>query len=100
MRRHATRMSATSLDAFAHFVMGDALPAQQRQIVEYLRSGPATRSEIAKATGISVSSVTGRVHELVKNGVIEECSRRPCSITGVNCYVVRLAKQQGDLFAA
>ena len=92
-------MSSTSLDAFAAFVMGDQLPRQQRQLVDFLAGHPGgfTRAELAERTGLRLSSVTGRVHELISSGVIEEFSRRPCSISGVSSHVIRLAPVQRSL---
>lgn len=93
-------MSATSLDAFATFVMGDQLPRQQRQLVDFLAVHPGgfTRAELAERTGLRLSSVCGRCHELIASGVVEEASRRPCSVTGVSAHVLRLAPAQRSLF--
>jgi DNA-binding MarR family transcriptional regulator len=95
-----TRMAATSLEAYGHFVLGPELPRQQKAIVEFLasHSGDFTRAELAERTGLRLSSVCGRVSELIERGTLVERSRRPCSITGVAAHVVRLAPAQGALF--
>ena len=98
----ARAMAATSLEAYGAFILGDALPRQQKQIVDFLASRPGghTRNEIAQGTGLRLSSVTGRIHELLERGTVQEVSRRPCSITGVASHVVRLAPVQRALFDA
>lgn len=55
-----------------------------------------SRRELAKATRLELSSVCGRVHELLAIGLLEEVSPRPCSITCKTVHPVRLV--QPDLF--
>jgi DNA-binding MarR family transcriptional regulator len=95
-----TNVASTSIEAYANFILGPELPRQQKQIVDFLASRPGghTRNEIAEGTGLRLSSVTGRIHELLERGTVQEISRRPCSITGVASHVVRLAPMQRALF--
>ena len=41
-----------------------------------------TLRESTKDTGFDINAVSGRVNELKKNGVVEECQKRRCRITG------------------
>ena len=92
--------AATSRDAYAAFILGPELPRQQRVIVDLLAAHPGgyTRAEIAEATGLRLSSVCGRCHELLERGVVEEFARRPCGVTGISAHVLRVAPAQRDLF--
>lgn len=94
-------LSAASRDAYAAFILGPELPRQQRAVVDVLTAHPGgmTRAEIADAAHIRLSSTCGRVSELLERGVLEECARRPCSVTGVSAHVLRLARVQQELFA-
>jgi DNA-binding MarR family transcriptional regulator len=96
-----TNVSRTSIDAYYAMIAGPKLAAQQRTIVEFLasHSGDFTRAELAERTGLRLSSVCGRVSELLERGTLVERSRRPCSVTGVAAHVVRLAPAQGALFS-
>lgn len=93
--------AATSVDAYRAFRSSPSLSRQQRVIVDHLAAyrGGHTRAELAQATGIRLSSVCGRVNELLERGEIVERSRRPCSVTGVQAHVLRIAPNQSDLFA-
>ncbi len=51
---------------------------------------PITRSEISDFIGIRMSSVCGRVNELIKAGLIEEHSRRKCKVTGEPAHTLTL----------
>lgn len=93
--------ASTSRDAYAAFVMGPELGRQQRAVVDVLGNHPGgmTRAEIAQASGLRLSSVCGRVGELLERGAVEEFARRPCSVTGITAQALRLARAQRDLFA-
>lgn len=80
--------------------MGPDLGRQQRVIVDVLGNHPGgmTRAEIAEASGLRLSSVCGRIGELLERAVVEEFSRRPCSVTGTSAHVLRLARVQRALF--
>lgn len=93
-------IASTSRDAYHAFA--PEFPRQQRVIVDFLASHPGdyTRAELAERTGLRLSSVCGRVNELLERGAVQERSRRPCSITGVSAHALRLAPAQQELFAA
>lgn len=91
----------TSLDAYrAHRDSGE-LGAQQKKIMIFFhtKGGEFTRSELADKLGMRLSSVCGRVFELVEMGYLVEAERRPCRITGVNAHPVRLPPRQMELAA-
>jgi hypothetical protein len=41
-----------------------------------------SRREIVKITGLELSSVCGRINEMLQSGMIEELVPRKCNITG------------------
>jgi len=52
-----------------------------------------TRNEIAEATGIRLSSVCGRVAELMEEKSLHDGQKRTCTITGELVHVVDFANQ-------
>lgn len=50
-----------------------------------------SRGELAEKLGLRLSSVCGRVNELLARGLIEEAGVRPCRVTGKTVRPVRLA---------
>lgn len=93
-----TAVADTSIAAY--HAMGPRLGVQQNQVVGLLARNvhrDYTRSEIAEATGMRLSSVCGRVAELLERQMLTEGPRRPCRVTGVNAHPLRLAPAQMDL---
>jgi len=82
----------TSREAYKEHAGSGKLTERQGQIIYYLRFKPQgqTRSEIAQGTTLRLSSVCGRVNELIKLGVLTDGPRRKCSVTGINSHVVTL----------
>jgi len=83
----------TSRDALAEHKETGRLGKQQQVVFAVLtRSGQAfTRAELAANTGLPVSSICGRVKELLDLQVVVEDPRRPCSVTGKAAHPVRSA---------
>lgn len=84
-----------SMEAYRHLTASGKLTAQQRRVYELFCSNPErrwTRSEIAEAIKMRINSCTGRVNEMLAEplGVLEECGRRRCTITGENVNELRL----------
>jgi len=53
--------------------------SQKRYIIRILLTeSPLSRREISKATNIEIGSVSGRVNELIKLGIVEETTMRKC----------------------
>jgi predicted transcriptional regulator len=68
-RRHRT--ADTSTDGL--LAVADRAPRQRQRVLDTLRAwGPMTRHELADATGLPLSSVCGRVNELMKSGAVRE----------------------------
>jgi len=86
-------MRDTSRDGLAEHRSSGKLGAQQQQVFAALtKSGQAfTRAELAANTGLPVSSICGRVKELLDLQVVVEDPRRPCSVTGKAAHPVRSA---------
>jgi predicted transcriptional regulator len=69
VKRKRGRKAETSVDGLLGAV--HKLPKQQRTVLEVLRShGPMTRHEIAAVCQLPLSSVCGRVAELMKAGSV------------------------------
>ena len=88
-----TNVRNTSIEAY----YGIDISAGQAKIVAFLRRHPGvtfTRGEISKLADIPINSVSGRVHELIQCGVLEERIRRACRFSGKQCHPVRLAPKQ------
>lgn len=64
------------------------------------KQGEHTRSEIAEATGMRLSSVCGRVNELIDLGYLEDAPRRVCWVTGKSAHAVRIRAAQLSLLEA
>jgi predicted transcriptional regulator len=89
-----------SIEAYEkHHASGRALTQWQKLYV-YLStcSHPKTRAEISATTGIRLSSVCGRVKEMMQAGLLEEFPRRRCAITDEPAHPVGLAEVQLQLF--
>lgn len=70
--------------------------ANQRDYLRWVleRMREATRSELADATGIPLSAICGRVHEMIACGEFEELPRRACSITGKQAHPVTIKRKE------
>ena len=77
MNRHTSRI------AYKNIIECGKASNQKRQIIKTLLSDkePMSRREIANDTYIELGSVSGRVNELMKLGIIEETKMRKCSIS-------------------
>lgn len=51
-----------------------------------------TNSEIASRLSWPINTVTPRVHELRKVGLVAEAAKRPCRVTGRTAYAWRITK--------
>lgn len=91
----------TSLDAYREHRDSGELGAQQKKLMLFFhtKGGQHTRAELAEKIPMRLSSVCGRVNELVKLGFLVEGDRRACSVTGKNAHVVKLPPRQMELAA-
>ena len=83
-------VAQTSLDAYREHRASGMIGKQAQQILDALKMGETlSRRELMLATGLEISSVCGRVNELLSIGMLEELSPRRCSITGKRVSPVR-----------
>lgn len=83
----------TSALAYDELRAGKQLSKMQARIVTHfsLHPKPLTRAELAAVTGIALSSVCGRVNELLEDGVLTEGPIRKCGMTGNSAHDISLA---------
>ena len=91
----------TSLDAYREHRESGELGAQQKKVMLFfhLKGGEHTRSELSERIPMRLSSVCGRVNELIDLGYLVECQRRPCKVTGRSAHPVKLPPRQLELAA-
>ena len=101
-----TNIADTSLIAYWEQENMGAFNRLQKQILDALASCPDrdfSRSELEKMTGIKLSSVCGRVNELLDpikcHGRVwlDELPLRKCRITGKSVHPVRIHRPVGQL---
>lgn len=86
-------MRDTSLDAYLDLSCAGEIAERQRDLLRFLVNNSErdhSRRELARATGIELCSVTGRVRELLDRELIQECALRKCRISGRGVYPVRV----------
>jgi DNA-binding NarL/FixJ family response regulator len=67
----------------AYEELKDELPLRQYEVLGQLTKGEDfTNMEIAEALGRSINTITGRVFELRKQGLVRLNGKRHCHITG------------------
>ena len=87
-----------SIEAYRKHIETGKAKTQWIKIYEFMRRRqPLTRSEISERTGIRMSSVCGRVKELLDAGLLIEEERRKCMITHEPAHPVG-TDTQGELF--
>lgn len=72
--------------------------SQRAAVLKYLAKLPgvgATREAIAEALGMKLSSVCGRVHELIESGEVEETDERRETNSRRRAVVVRVVSGEG-----
>jgi hypothetical protein len=87
-------VASTSIEAYIEHKDTGKLGKQASNILE--KMVPAkdySRKELARLTGFELSSICGRVNELLEMGMLEELAPRKCSITGKNIHPVKLREQ-------
>lgn len=89
----------TSKRAYKTLEWSGELTKQQAQILKALvESGASdmTRQELARASGVPINAVCGRVHELMNGpfAVLEEAPARACLVTKQTANPVRITKEE------
>ena len=86
-------VSNTSIKAYHEHGDEGKIGKQCRLILSKMRKGKDySRREIAKEFALELSSVCGRVNELLAIGLLEELESRPCTVTSKPIHPVRLAQ--------
>lgn len=93
-----TKVSDTSIDCFHSH---KAKFNQQEQIImDFIaanKNRTFTRREIAKAVGLEVSAVAGRINSLIhEKGALHELPRRKCSISGISSHTLMLKPEKPE----
>lgn len=84
-------VSDTSRQAYYEHEDEGKIGKQCRLILSKMRKGKDySRREIAKEFGLELSSVCGRVNELLAIGLLQELESRPCKVTNKTIHPVRL----------
>ncbi len=86
-------MRATHTQTVAHDALAGGLRRTQKQMIMDLFDAPKlalTRQEIADRTNLRLSSVCGRVRELLDDEALKVCGTRECVATGVQNEIVGL----------
>ena len=79
----ANRMAETSLISYQEHILSGKMGEQSNTIYKFMKPGVSySRRELSKLIGIELSSVCGRVNELLEMGLIEEGCKRKCLISG------------------
>lgn len=75
-------VATTSIDAYREHKASGKVGRQAQQILDSMIPGVHySRRELMISTGLELSSICGRVNELLAIGMIKEGSPRKCSIT-------------------
>jgi len=97
----ATLVRDTSLSAYDGLKSDGRAGAQEQRVLDAMQHGrDYSLQELARATGMPINAVSGRVNGLKKKGLVVEAPRRACSVTGNTIHPVRLPSLdgQGSLF--
>lgn len=85
-----SNVSDTSRKAYAEITADGSKVTLRQKVKEFIQhSNGITRSGIAAATGIRLSSVCGRVAELLASGEIEEAGTIEDAETGKTVYLLK-----------
>ena len=90
-------MTSTSIEAYKNANKDGTVGQQAEDILSFLQiqGHPMTNKEIQRSTGLEISSVSGRVNDLKKHGMVEVVGKRPCKVTGNTASIVFPIKKVG-----
>jgi len=86
-------IATTSIENYHAHKSSGRLGKQARALVEFIANHTDrdwSRAELAEQTGLRLSSVCGRVNELIHSGHVEPQANRRCQVTGKTVSPVRL----------
>lgn len=86
-------VTMTSIEAYEEHKNSGKVGVQAMSIFNAMDTGKDySRRELARLTGIELSSVCGRVNEMLHLGLLTESEKRPCSVTHKQINPVRKYK--------
>ena len=86
-------MRVTSRMSYKDMRTNGRADTQIKHILKLLATGESlSRREIASVVRLETSSVSGRINELIKRGIITEDPKRKCSISHKLIFPVRLSE--------
>ena len=75
-------VAQTSIQAYREHKAQGLCGKQAQSILDFMHPGMGySRRELARKMGLDLSSVCGRVNELLELGMLKEGSKRRCTIT-------------------
>ena len=89
--------SSTSIANYHEHRRSGKLGEQAQAILDFLaarKNSNFSRAELAEHLGLRLSSVCGRINELIKGGHVTERPKRSCLITGKTICPVRIKREQ------
>ena len=90
-----SNVADTSVEAYAKYCAANkVIPAQRTVLYVLAYYGPQTRQDIARLSGLSLSSVCGRVRELVLAGAICNHTRVPDVLTNCSQWQLKIKEDR------
>lgn len=75
-------VAQTSINAYREHRASGKVGAQAKAILDFMNLGESySRRELHVLTGLELSSICGRVNELLEMGMLKEGSKRKCMVT-------------------
>jgi hypothetical protein len=75
-------VAQTSINAYKEHQATGKVGAQAQAILDFMQEGDNySRRELAVLTGLELSSICGRVNELLEVGLLVEGTKRKCMVT-------------------
>ena len=75
-------VAQTSISAYKEHIATGKVGAQAQAILDFMNQGDNySRRELSVLTGLELSSICGRVNELLEVGLLVEGTKRKCMVT-------------------
>lgn len=88
-----TNVRTTSISAYRQIKTTGQLGRQCQAILDHIQPGrDYSLRELATLTGFETSSVSGRVNDMKEIGLLVECDKRKCHVTGRTIRPVKRAE--------
>lgn len=95
-----SKVSQTSIDQYRSLWESGDLNDQQRTVLKaLLKEAPCTRREMRdnQLQSWELSTMSGRVNELIDKDLAEKTGKRPCKRSGVKAEIVDIPPQKRQL---